>query len=344
MLIAVPVTLILTLIGLSNGFVEDSKKRSAGVGADILIKPPGSALMSLSSGPLPEKLGEALSKEPHVVIATGTYVAPLPGGFDSVSGIDPAAFARMSGGFIFTEGHNFQGPDDMLVDTYYARQHHLHAGSVTKVLNHEWHVAGVVEPGKLAHLFVQLHVLQDLLANNGRVSQFFVKLDNPNRADEMVEYFKKKYDPDPVWSIREMQSLVSVDNIPLLATFIHVVIGIGVVIGFAVVSLSMYMAVLQRTREIGILKSLGATKGFVLELILAEATFLGFGGTVIGIVLSFVSRSVMQIVAPASFPQAIVYSWWPIAGGIAMGAALMGALYPGLLAVRQDPIEALAYE
>jgi ABC-type antimicrobial peptide transport system permease subunit len=50
------------------------------------------------------------------------------------------------------------------------------------------------------------------------------------------------------------------------------------------------------------------------------------------------------MIVPASLPQAIVPTWWPIAGAIAVGAALLGALYPGWLAVRQDPIEALAYE
>jgi ABC-type antimicrobial peptide transport system permease subunit len=47
---------------------------------------------------------------------------------------------------------------------------------------------------------------------------------------------------------------------------------------------------------------------------------------------------------PASLPQAIVPGWWPIAGAIAMGAAILGALYPGIMAARQDPIQALAYE
>ena len=64
----------------------------------------------------------------------------------------------------------------------------------------------------------------------------------------------------------------------------------GVVIGFFVVSLSMYMAVLQRTREIGILKSLGASNGFVLGMILAEAGILGVGGTLLGIAFSFGTR------------------------------------------------------
>jgi ABC-type antimicrobial peptide transport system permease subunit len=68
------------------------------------------------------------------------------------------------------------------------------------------------------------------------------------------------------------------------------------------------------------------------------------GGTLAGIALSFGSRWVMNTLMPASLPMAIVPGWWPVAGLIAMGGALLGSLYPGMLAVRQDPIEALAYE
>ncbi len=344
LLIAVPVTLILTLIGLSQGLLDDSKQRSAGVGADIIVKPPGSSLMSFSSSPMPEKIVDVLAQEPHVAQATGTVVYVMPAGLDSINGIDPAAFAKMSGGFTFHEGHGFERPDDILIDTYYAAQRHLHAGGTINVLNRNWHVAGIVEPGKLAHLFVQIDVLQNLIGATGKVSQVFVKLDDPANTTEVLDSLKKKFDTYSIWSIAELQSLISVGSYPVLRNFIDVIVGIGVVIGFAVVSLSMYMAVLQRTREIGILKSLGARKRMVMGLILAEAFALGLGGTIAGILLSFGAKYALQVVAPASLPTAIVFSWWPNAGAVAMGAALLGALYPGWIAVRQDPIEALAYE
>ncbi len=343
LLIAVPVTLILALKGLSNGCLEDSRKRAAGVGADILIKAPGSTLMTFSTVPLSVKIVDVLGSEPHVVQATGTLVQPI-GGFDSISGIDLPAFEKMSGGFVYAEGQGFQGPDDVLVDTWYAEQRKVHAGGKINLLNRDWRVAGVVEPGKLAHVFAPLSSLQDLLSSNGKVSQVFLKLDDRKNADSVAAALRVKYEGYGIWPIAEMQALISVDSIPMLKSFINIVLGIGVVIGFAVVSLSMYMAVLQRTREIGILKSMGAAKSFIMGLILAEAFCLGLGGTFGGILLSFGARAALHAAAPASLPQAIVYSWWPIAGGIAMGAALLGAVYPGLMAVRQDPIEALAHE
>jgi putative ABC transport system permease protein len=342
LLIAVPVTLILSLIGLSNGFMDDSRKRAAGVGADILFKAPGSSLMQFSAGTLPEKFVAQLATEPHVVQATGTFVQPISG-FDSVSGIDLPAFEKMSGGFRYVEGHGFTGENEILVDTWYAEQRKVHAGGKLRIWDRDWTVAGVVEPGKLAHVFAPVKVLQDMYAKD-KVSQVYIKLDSPNSVNEAATQLKAKYDGYGIWSLAEMQSLISVDNVPMIKSFINVVLAIGVVIGFAVVSLSMYMAVLQRTREIGILKSLGATKGFIMNMILAEAACLGLGGTFVGILLSFGARAAIHAVAPASLPQAIVYSWWPIAGGVAMGAALLGAIYPGMLAVRQDPIEALAHE
>jgi len=102
--------------------------------------------------------------------------------------------------------------------------------------------------------------------------------------------------------------------------------------------------VLQRTREIGILKSLGGEKSFILRIILFEAALLGVGGTILGILMSYGACWAIRTFIPASFPMIIVYSWWPIAGAITLIGASLGALYPGLSAASHDPIEALAYE
>ena len=344
LLIAVPVTLILMLIGLSRGMLEDRSQRNRGAGADLIFRAPSSSVIGFSAAALPEKFVDVLGKEPHIVDAVGVVSEPIGGGIDSVTGIDLASFNRMSGGFTFIEGHTLEKPDDILVDRFYADQSHVHAGGTLNILNQNWHVAGIVEPGKLSHLFVDLSVLQKMIGATGKLGVIYLKVDAPEHVDQVEDALKKKFDTYPILSMKELESLYSVDNIPVLKSFINVVLGIGLVVGFAVVSLSMYMAVLQRTREIGILKSMGASKGFVMGLILAEALIMGLGGTVLGIAFSFGTRSIMQIFVPASLPQAIVLLWWPIAGAVAVAASLLGALYPGMIAVRQDPIEALAYE
>jgi putative ABC transport system permease protein len=343
LLLALPVTLILTLIGLSQGFIGDSARRTRGSGADVIFRPAASSIMALSGLSLTEKLVDTLRHEPHVALTTGIGMQNI-GGFDNVAGIDLDSFVKMSGGFTMLEGRLFQNPGEIVLDRYYAAQRHVHAGEKIRVFNRDWVVSGIVEPGILAHLFIPLHELQDMVAATGKISFVYLKLDDPANTKAVVEALKKKYDGYPVYSMEEMLSLISVDNVPMLSGFINAVIGLGVLIGFAVAFLAMYMAVLQRTREIGIFKSLGAPRSFIMGLILAEAFALGLGGTILGIAFTFGTRWIMGIIQPASLPEAIVPIWWPIAGLVVIAAALLGALYPGMMAVRQDPIEALAYE
>jgi putative ABC transport system permease protein len=215
---------------------------------------------------------------------------------------------------------------------------------VTDILNHRWHVSGIAEGGKLARLAVPMGTLQDLTGNTGKVSQIFVKVDRPANIPEVLAELKTLLPDHNIYTMEEFTSLLTVENVGGLNTFIHVMVGIGVVIGFAVVLLSMYMAVLQRTREIGILKALGASRWFILKIILAEAVVMGLGGTIVGIALSFAARALILALYPASLTQAITPEWWPIAGAISLAGVLLGALYPGLSAAAQDPIEALAYE
>lgn len=334
---------MLTLVGLSHGFVDDSSKRTRGIGADIIVRSPDSRIGTVGLSNLPEKLIERLVQLPHVSFATGV-ASHLVSGWTTVSGIDLPAFERMSGKFVFREGHSFEEPNDILLDTYYAQQAHVHAGGRINLLNREWNVAGIVEPGKLAHIFLPLATLQELDGTTGKVAQIYLKLDDPANTNTVVDSIKSLLPGYNIYSVEELVSLTSVDNVPFLRPLLNVIIGVAVLIGAAVASLSMYMAVQQRTREIGILKSLGASKLLVLKIILMEALFLGLGGSILGIGFSFLSRWLLAKLVPASLPQAIVPEWWPIAGAIAMAAAIFGALYPGMLAAKQDPIQALAYE
>src|SRR5215469_7860803 len=133
--IGVEVAMMLTLVGVSYGTLHEAARRARGVGADLLVRPPASSIISLSTSPMPEKLVAFLMKQPHITLATGTMGQPL-GGFDVLTGIDLAQFNRLSGGFRFLKGGPFVNDDDVIVDEYYAREKKLSVGSTITLANH----------------------------------------------------------------------------------------------------------------------------------------------------------------------------------------------------------------
>jgi putative ABC transport system permease protein len=172
-----------------------------------------------------------------------------------------------------------------------------------------------------------------------------VKLDDPQNADTVVQQFKaiagmENYN---IMSIGEYLALMSADNIPLLSTFIDIMIGIAVVIGFVVIFQSMYTAVLERTREIGILKSLGASKLYIVRIILRETLVLAVAGIVAGIAISVVAAHAIRYKLP-TVPVEFTSGWMLRATLIAIVGSMIGALYPAFKAAQKDPIDALAYE
>ena len=92
----------------------------------------------------------------------------------------------------------------------------------------------------------------------------------------MLQELRAKLPGYPIYTMEEFTSLLSINSVGLLRNFIGVVIGVAVIVGFIVVFMAMYTAVLERTREIGILKAVGASSGFILNLLFRETILLSF--------------------------------------------------------------------
>ena len=341
--VGIQVMLILTVIGLSKGMLEDTAQRAKGTGADIFIKP-GSSI-SFSTGQTSEKYVAWVAKQPHVAQAVGVLMVPTSQPFLPVNGVDIPEFRRISIGFRFIQGGMPDNPDGLIVDEYYAQQHGLHPGMKVNLVNHEWTLSGVIRGGVLAHLIVDLRRLQYLTSNAGQISQTLVKLDNPALTNEMVNDLNAKLQGRmTAISTADFVSMFNVNNLPALRAFIWVMVALAILVGFLIVFLSMYTAVVERTREIGILKALGAKPGTVIGILVREAIALAIVGCVIGVLLSFGAKGLIMSLVPASLQVANVPEWWPLAAGIAIVGALLGAIIPSMKAARQDAIEALAYD
>lgn len=138
--------MILTLVGISYGTLDETARRARGVGADIVVRPPGTSVISLSSSPMSQDLLPFFMKQPHVTLATGTMIQPLSG-FDTLTGIDLSQFNELSGGFRFVKGGSFRTDNDVIVDEYYARERNLHVGTSINLMNHTWQVSGILVLG-----------------------------------------------------------------------------------------------------------------------------------------------------------------------------------------------------
>jgi putative ABC transport system permease protein len=341
--VAVEVLLILSTVGLVNGMVHELAERNRAIGADIVVQSPGASFLTgFSSAPMPEQgFYDALSILPHVTVVAPTLVQSS-GGLSVVFGVDDR-FRKLSGGFEVRQGRDMSAGLEMLVDEVYAQDNHKKVGDTVKIWNTDFKIVGVVKPGKAARMFVPLKTAQELNNSQGKVSILYVRLDSPQQTDYLVSVCRARF---PGYSIKSMEtylSSITVAGFPGLKPFVMVMITISVTIGFLVIFLAMYTTVLERTREIGILKSLGGSQLYISNLIFREVAVVAVAGIIVGTLASLVLRKVVL----ARFPTLtidITQEWVMWAALIAIIGSIVGALYPAIRAARQDPIAALAYE
>lgn len=344
--IAIEVTLILVIVGLSLGMLNDNKERQKGVGADAMVRPPGSSnIIGMSGAPVSIKVADVLRKLPHVKAVAPVVLQANTNGVEIIFGIDLNSYNSLGNAFRYIEGGPFQRPDDIIVDDYFAKSKHVHVGERTEVLNHSFRICGIVEHGKGGRKFLPIGTLQGLIGARDKASIFYVKLDDPNN----YAAFKNEALQVPgmqnyvVTSMSEWLSLMTPEALPGFSVFIYTVIGVSVGIGFIVIFQAMYTAVMERTREIGILKSLGASKFYIVNVILRETGLLAVVGILVGILISYTTQQGLLQAFP-TLRVAFDPHWVVRASIIALVGAILGALYPAYKASQKDPIDALAYE
>ena len=345
--VALEVTMILLIVGFSLGMLQDSRTRTAGIGADVIVLPPGSSfIVGLTGAPMPIRVADKLARLPHVksVAPVITNLSTV-GTLEIIAGIDLPSYESMSGGFHYLKGGPFQGPNDVIVDDLFAQSKHSKVGDTIEILNNSFRICGIVERGKGGRKFVPLSTLQDLTGGKDKASMMYLKLDDPANADTVVDEIKhvpgmERYVPS---SMATYLSMMTPNHLPGLSTFIRVVIGISVVIGVLVIFQAMYTAVMERTREIGILKSMGASRLYIVNVVLRETVLLAVGGILLGIVVSVAARAAILHRLPLT-PMVLAGGWIARATLIAIASAVGGALYPAFKAAQKDPIDALAYE
>jgi putative ABC transport system permease protein len=343
--VAVEVALVILIVGLTSGLLTETAKRIEGIGADVMLQPPAaSPLLSFSGAPMPSKIGEKVAELKYVRdVAPALLQFNSSGAVETIWGIDRDSFNAVSGGFVFIAGHEMGGPDDLLVDDWAAKAKNLKVGDTYNVLNHDWHVAGIVEHGKGARLFVPLATLQSLVGARDKASIFLIKCTRPEHTEDVMDEMRSLLPGYTVRPLKDFLSLMTSTNIPGLESFISSMIALAVCIGLLVIFLTMYTTVIERTRDIGVLKSLGANHWFVVRALLSESAALCLLGVGAGVGLSYLVRAGFLWKFP-TLSILITPDWIFRAGLIALAGAVLGASYPAWMASRKDAVEALSYD
>jgi putative ABC transport system permease protein len=343
--IAVEVALVVLIVGLTSGLLSETAKRIEGIGADIMLQPPASSfLLGIgSAAPMPIKIGDKLAELKYVQSVAPVLTQFNTSGVEVVFGIDQESFRAVSGGFVFVHGHDLEGPDDILVDDIAAKVKKTRPGEIYRIFDHDWHVAGIVEHGKGSRLFVPLATLQELVGARDKATIFFVKCTRPEHTEDVMESMRHVLPGYTIRPLKDYLSLMTSTNIPGLESFINAMILLAISIGLMVIFLTMYTTVIERTRDIGVLKSLGANHWFVIRALLSESAALCLLGVGAGVGLSYAVRAGFLWKFP-TLTILITSGWVLRAAGIALLGAMLGASYPAWMASRKDAVEALSYD
>jgi len=340
--IAIQVILVLMIVGLTSGVISEWGKRVEGVGADILVQPPNASIFFafLSVG-MQESFGDKISALSGVDEVAPTVILTEPKNLVMIYGIDYQRFNALSKGFLFRDGRPFEGPDEVIADDIIAQTKHLKVGSQITLLNHSFTVCGIVGHGKGARFFIPIRTAQEIAGAEKRVSMFYVRSKGDTEATRAE--ILKLMPENSIRSLSEYVTLMTSSNLPQLRPFTRTMVALGIVVSFLVVLLNMHTMVMERTREIGILKALGFSRLDVVRMLLGETLILTLMGVGLGIGLTFLTQAVLKQTNPGL--TILISPVWIFSSTVlAILGAATGAVYPALRAASYDPVVALAYE
>jgi putative ABC transport system permease protein len=345
--VAVGVILVVLTVGLVRGQLRNKGQRDANIGVEIMLRKGGQGI-SLTSA----DMTIAESEVEDVRAVTGVAAATPVGqniemgasgglGFRQVDGIDFQSFSAASNLRIVDGRPLPQSGDVAIVDFKEAANRNVKVGDKIRALMRDMTVVGIYEPEAGARIKVPLATMQELLGAPGKCSMIFVKCQNAAEQEAVAARILEKFPGYSYFLTRELPQLFA-NGIAPLNVFLNVVKGLATVISLLIILLTMYTTVAERTRQIGVMKSLGASKFWIAWVFEKEALLISLLGVVAGLAVAILARYALAIGLGLNIDLEADSILYASVAGLASG--LLGALYPALRAASQDPIEALSYE
>jgi putative ABC transport system permease protein len=343
--VGVGVLLIIFTVGLAHGVLRERGRRESEVGAEIMMRASGTTGMAST-----QRFSLPVSRADEVLKIAGVRAAAPMGvntdasetgfGLRVIDGVDFERYARLSG-IHLVEGRALQSGDEAVVDSVWLKDHKAKAGDNVKVFGRDFRIVGVYEPPGGARIKIPLATMQDYVGSVDYCNEILVSCTNTAEQDAVAARIHAAFPEDQIIFTRDLPELYAT-GVPALNIFIDVVVGVAAVISLLVILLAMYTTVTERTRQIGVLKSLGMSSAGVAWIIEQEALVVSFLGVAVGVLLTLAARSI--VMHTTSLTVDIEPRWLLVSLAIGLLGGTVGALYPALRAARQDAVDALSYE
>lgn len=343
--VALGVCLVMLFTGLSRGMSNDMQRRASNLRAEIIFTRPGSMQLTSSSANLSTRYIELLKAVAGVEEVMPVIVYVMQGnrgfGFERMEGVEWEHYSRVNG-LRLDAGRGPISNDEVVIDATKARNNNLSVGSNLKLLgDRPYRVVGIYSPESTARIKASLTSMQDALESPGRCTYILVKVRPGVDKTEVARSIEQQIPGNKIQFTDEVFASPE-KTIPYLGVFLRVLVLLAAVVSGLVVMLAMYTTITERTREIGILKALGASRGYIVGIIEKEALLISVLGLVAGFVISLLAGYLIHKVYGLQFE----FSWqWALtAAVIGLLGGAVGALYPALRASNLDAVTALAYE
>jgi len=344
--IAVGIAAIVALNALAEGFINDFSALAMGSNVDLMAIEADASDMGYSS--IDERVGARLSSVADVESVSGVAFA-----FTSTEemfmffmmGYHPRESAIRH--FKIAEGQPLATNRQMILGRKIAETLGVDVGDTMRVLESSFRVVGIYETGvpfEESGAVITLRDAQRLSGRPHQVSMYGIKVRDPERADEVRVYLEANFPEIDVSLSSEfaenLPDMQSMDQMVGQIAFLAVLLG-----GVGMLN-AMLMSVLERTREIGVLRALGWRRRQVVGMILREALALGILGGILGILLGMGLGALIGFIPVVGDMIEPSYSFQLLllALSVALVTGVLGGLYPALRATRMQPVEALRHE
>lgn len=343
--VALGVVLIILFTGLAKGMTEDMARRAANWKAEIVFTRPGAMELQSSNANVNTAYAAKLLEIEGVksTVPVIRYITPNTNarwGLEQIDGVEWQPFAEMNDMQIL-QGRAAIANDEIILDERKMENDKLQLGDSLELFGKDYKIVGVFAPPSGSRIKMSLAAMQDVLQAPNKSTYILVKLKDGANIDEVARRIDEQLPGNKINLTRDLV-IDAQDRIPALNTFLRVLVGLGAFVSTIFVLLSMYTTITERRKEIGILKSLGASKSFIIKVIEGEAMMIGVFGVALGFVVSFITSFLIQ----KQFDLQFEFSsgWIVTAIIIAVGGSLFGALYPAWRASDIDPVEVMVNE